>query len=236
MVGASAVIATRASVMEPFSSVTTAVAPTIAISIWRRYSSRTYALPVPAAGAGMAIATSSSSAAADVRPGPVQRSARPTSRVPLGPWSTATAPWQRSGPPVSIAGDAFITLPPIVPFARVACEPTIDDASAMPVKRSRITGWATIASCVARAPRRMPPPWPSMPSRPGMRWIATIDPGSGFLPPRAPTTRSVPPAIGRAPEASARTASSTLPALVYAATLTPPGSSPRRARASWAAR
>ena len=42
-----------------------------------------------------------------------------------------------SGPPVSIAGDAFITLPPIVPCARVACEPTIAQASASAVKRAR---------------------------------------------------------------------------------------------------
>ena len=41
IVGASAVIATRASETVPPSIVTTAVAPTTAISIWRRYSSRT---------------------------------------------------------------------------------------------------------------------------------------------------------------------------------------------------
>ena len=34
---------------------------------------------------------------------------------------------------MSIAGDAFMTLPPIVPCARVAWEPTIADASASAV-------------------------------------------------------------------------------------------------------
>ncbi len=34
---------------------------------------------------------------------------------------------------MSIAGDPFMTLPPIVPCARVAWEPTIADASASAV-------------------------------------------------------------------------------------------------------
>ena len=44
---------------------------------------------------------------------------------------------------MSIAGEAFMTLPPIVPCARVACDPTMAEASARPVKCSRTTGWAT---------------------------------------------------------------------------------------------
>ncbi len=47
------------------------------------------------------------------------------------------APRHMSGPPVSIAGEAFMRLPPIVPCARVACEPTIAEASASAVNRSR---------------------------------------------------------------------------------------------------
>ena len=38
-----------------------------------------------------------------------------------------------SGPPVSIAGDAFMTLPPIVPTWRVAWLPTMAEASASAV-------------------------------------------------------------------------------------------------------
>ena len=65
--------------------------------------------------------------------------------------------------PVSMAGDAFMRLPPIVPWARVACEPTIAEASASAVKRSRTTGWVTSSSWVASAPSRRPPPDPLMP-------------------------------------------------------------------------
>ena len=80
------------------------------------------------------------SASAVVAPGPVQRSLIATCREPEGDCSVAVAPKQTSGPPVSIAGDAFITLPPIVPCARVACEPTIADASASAVSCSRTIG------------------------------------------------------------------------------------------------
>ena len=103
---------------------------------------------------------------------------------------------------MSMAGEAFMTLPPIVPCARVACEPTMADASARPVKCSRTTGWATSSRCVTSAPRRSPPPVPSMPRRASMPWMPTIRSGSGALPWRAPTTRSVPPATGRAPPPS----------------------------------
>ena len=57
--------------------------------------------------------------------------------------------------------------------------------------------------------------------------------GSGALPCRAPTTRSVPPATGRAPSASAESASSTV---VAVAKLTRSPRAPRPARASSAAR
>ena len=70
-----------------------------------------------------------------VAPGPVQRSSIATAASPAGDCSVTVAPKQTSGPPVSIAGEAFITLPPIVPCARVACEPTIAQASASAVKR-----------------------------------------------------------------------------------------------------
>ena len=139
IVGESAVIATRASVTVPPATVTTAVAPTTAISICRRYSSRRYALPVPCGGRGNG--RSRREARRRLRrssPGPVQRSSTAISREPDGDRSVAVAPKQTSGPPVSIAGEAFITLPPIVPCARVACEPTIAQASARAVKRARI--------------------------------------------------------------------------------------------------
>ena len=48
-------------------------------------------------------------------------------------------------------------LPPIVPCARVACEPTIAHASASAVNRSRTASLAAISSWVASAPSRRPP-------------------------------------------------------------------------------
>ena len=127
-------IATRAPAITSPSSRTTAVAPTTAISIWRRYSSRTYALPVPGATGGSVTAVSSSPGSAEVFPGPVHSASSATSRVPPPALrSVTTPPRHRSGPPVSIAGDPFMTLPPIVPCARVAWEPTIADASASAV-------------------------------------------------------------------------------------------------------
>ncbi len=73
---------------------------------------------------------SNSPASATVPPGPVNRSATSIVRSPVAERSVTVAPRQISGPPVSIAGDAFIKLPPTVPWARVACEPTIAHASA----------------------------------------------------------------------------------------------------------
>ncbi len=232
IVGASAVIATRASCTRPSSRWTTAVAPTTAISIWRRYSSRTYALPVPGAGAGTSTETSSSSALAAVVPGPVKSPSTETVRVPSTERRVAEASRQISGPPVSIAGEAFITLPPIVPCARVACEPTIALASARAVNRSRIAGCAAISACVTSAPRRRPSAVSSIAWSSETRWMATSASGSDALPCRAPTTRSVPPATAFAPRASAASASSTV---VAVAKLVTPARPPRRAPGSWGA-
>ena len=67
--------------------------------------------------------------------------------------------------------------------------------------------------------------------------MATMLSGSGVLPCRAPTTRSVPPATGRAPSASAERASSTVAAETNAEVNGPARPQPpRRARASSAAR
>jgi hypothetical protein len=66
-------------------------------------------------------------------------------------------------------------------------------------------------ACETSAPARRPSVVSSARSSPSA-WIATIAPGIGFAPEREPTTRSVPPAIGRAPEASASSASSSEPA------------------------
>ena len=83
-------------------------------------------------------ATSSSSGRADVEPGPVHSSSSSIERSPDADRRVAVAPKHRSGAPVSIAGDAFITLPPIVPCARVAWDPTIAEASASAVYRVRM--------------------------------------------------------------------------------------------------
>ena len=105
-----------------------------------------------------------------------------TERSPAAERRITVASKHRSGPPVSIAGDAFITFPPIVPLARVACDPTIDAASASAVKRDRTTGLATSASCVTSAPRATPAPDSSMPRSASIRSMATIASGSGALP------------------------------------------------------
>ncbi len=52
---------------------------------------------------------------------------------PVVDCSSTSAPRTTSGAPVSIAGDAFITLPPIVPTLRVDGEPTSALASASAV-------------------------------------------------------------------------------------------------------
>ena len=68
-----------------------------------------------------------------MRPGPVRRLSTATRRSPASETRTASAPRQISGPPVSMAGEAFMTLPPIVPMWRVAWLPTIAEASASAV-------------------------------------------------------------------------------------------------------
>ena len=125
---------------------------------------------------------------------------RATERSPDRTAASRSAPRHSSGPPVSIAGDAFITLPPIVPLARVACEPTIADASARAVNRTHGSGRSRRCPRGSRArPSRRPPSVEVDRTSASIRSIATIASGSGALPCRAPTTRSVPPATGRAP-------------------------------------
>ena len=81
-----------------------------------------------------------------LRPGPPRDPRSRPSGCPVGERSVADAPKQTSGPPVSIAGDAFIRLPPTVPCARVAWEPTIAQASASAVKRCRTGALAAISA------------------------------------------------------------------------------------------
>ena len=131
IVGATAASAILHSRTVPSSASTTcAAAPTTAISIARRYSSRTYALPEPATGAGRWTATHSSSARAAVLPGPVQSDSIATRRAAPGERSSTSAPRTTSGAPVSIAGEPFITLPPSVPTLRVEGDPTSAEPSA----------------------------------------------------------------------------------------------------------
>ena len=56
--------------------------------------------------------------------------------------NTATADKHSNGAVVSAAGDAFITLPPMVPVQRVAAEPTIELASAIALKLRHTNGSA----------------------------------------------------------------------------------------------
>ncbi len=119
--------------MVPSPASTTAAAPTTAISIARRYSRRTYALPEPGRAAGAGPPTHSSSARAAVLPGPVHSSASATRRAAPGERSSTSAPSTTSGAPVSIAGEAFITLPPSVPTLRVEGDPTSAEPSASAV-------------------------------------------------------------------------------------------------------
>jgi hypothetical protein len=80
----------------------------------------------------------------------------------------AVAPKTISGAPVSIAGEAFMTLPPIVPTLRVAWEPTIAEASASAVHVLRTAALAVISACVTSAPS-VRSPEASMPRSASMR-------------------------------------------------------------------
>src|ERR687888_1400916 len=137
IVGATAVNASRTSVIRPSAGTGAAAAPTTAISIAWRYSSRMYAEPPPAGTAGTVTSVSSSPGAADVCPGPVARSATGIVRVPPDERSVRLASNTSNGATVSAAGDAFIRLPPIVPVPRVAGEPTIAAPSASAVQPRR---------------------------------------------------------------------------------------------------
>ena len=95
-----------------------------------------------------------------------------------------------------------MTLPPIVPRRASRASRRSREASARPGEAlahrrrgPRARAW------VASAPSRRPPPGPSIPRRTSSRGWPTRRSGSGDLPWRAPTTRSVPPATGRAPGA-----------------------------------
>ena len=136
---------------------------------------------------------------------------RDRSRAAEADCSVAVAPKQMSGPPVSIAGEAFITLPPMRALrprgvgaddragigergearADVGARGDLRDGS-----RARRAAGRRRRATRRRGARR----------RGGSRRCC---PGARDLPERAPTTRSVPPATGRAPLASAATASST---------------------------
>ena len=149
-----------------------------------------------------------------MRPGPAQSSSSATVRLPFTDRSSAAAPSTVSGAPVSIAGDPFITLPPSVPTWRVDGEPTSADASAIAVYDPTMTGSVISSACDIKAPTRTPALSSSTPPSSSMRSMATRSAGSAALPCRAPTTRSVPPAIGRAPAPRATSASSTVVAMV----------------------
>ena len=66
--------------------------------------------------------------------------------------------------------------------ARVAWEPTIEDASASAVTRSRTTGWAAISAWVTSAPSRRLRSEAVAPRSPSSRWIETRLSGSGACP------------------------------------------------------
>ena len=141
IVGASAVMATRASATEPPSTRHDGghphdrdlhLAPVLEADVARSRS--------PAPAPARRSRTSSSPRIGRRSPRARSRARRAaTVRSPDADRRSADAPKHSSGPPVSIAGEAFITLPPIVPCARVAWDPTIAEASASAVNRSRIT-------------------------------------------------------------------------------------------------
>ena len=137
-------------------STTSAAAPTTAISIARRYSSRTYALPEPGGGrrAGGRPRTARRRAAT-VLPGPVHSSSTGSrARVASGERSSTSAPSTTSGAPVSIAGEPFMTLPPSVPTLRVDGDPTSAEPSASALKRAPSSGLASMSACRTSAPMR----------------------------------------------------------------------------------
>ena len=234
IVGATAVSAIRAREMRSPSTVTSTAAPTTAISIACRYSSRTYALPEPAAARGTDTDTSSSPGASTVRPGPVASSSTRTSRRPADDASVTDAPNTTSGAVVSAAGDALTRFPPSVPVPRVAGDPTMAEASASAVQLERTSADEASHACDVSAPSVNPEPSTRCPPSSATRSIATTEGGNGRRPCRDATTRSVPPATGRASgsAASAASASSSDPADANERTLIelPPAPTPPPAR------
>ena len=75
-----------------------------------------------------------------------------------------------------------MTLPPTVPCALVAWDPTMAEASASAVSRSRTARSAAISSCVTSAPRRSRPFVVARPRSSSTRWMATMLSGADSCP------------------------------------------------------
>ena len=80
--------------------------------------------------------------------------------------------------------------------------------------RRRSSASTSRRACVTSAPMRTPSAEPRCAERLDAIDRDDASPGSGALPWRAPTTRSLPPATGRAPAATAASASSSVVAMV----------------------
>ena len=147
----------------------------MAISICRRYSSRTYALPrarPPAAGRSTAISSSSGAGDGLARPGEQLVDARPRARR-SGPASDdrgAEADQRRAGVHRrrrvhDVAADRALGPRGVRADDRRGVGEARRSARAPP-------GGRRARACVASAPRRSPPPRPSMPRRASMPWMA----------------------------------------------------------------
>src|SRR5687767_11448933 len=158
----------------------------------------------------MSTATISSSAARAFRLTPSRKSRRRSSRAPRALASSTSASPTSKGGSASPAGDAVPRFPPIVPRLRICGEPTVRDASAS-AGRSSASGACIASVYVKPAPSRSVPFSRDQPFSSGTS--ARLRIVSGRVRSKlSSTSRSVPPAIGRAPARSAfsRSASSSV--------------------------
>src|SRR5687767_1128185 len=158
----------------------------------------------------MSTATISSSAARAFRLTPSRKSRRRSSRAPRALASSTSASPTSKGGSASPAGDAVPRFPPIVPRLRICGEPTVRDASAS-AGRSSASGACIASVYVKPAPSRSVPFSRDQPFSSGTS--ARLRMVSGRVRSKlSSTSRSVPPAIGRASGRSAfsRSASSSV--------------------------
>jgi hypothetical protein len=141
-------------------------------------------------------ARTSSSSASAFRFGPTRNSASGSERTPRTLPSSTCASSMRSGGSASPAGDDVPRFPPIVPRLRICGEPTVRDASAS-AGRSSASGGCIASVYVRQAPSRTDPSSCAQLRSSGTSFRLRIAAGRARSK-LSSTSRSVPPAMGRA--------------------------------------